>query len=279
MTENEIKKSIEAVVDTILAQPSEEIKKEGENVEKAMPTSLPANGGKDEIRSGSPHSEKQEMMSDKKKEEAKKAEDADEEDEEEKKKKEKEKMKKAEDEEDDEEDKEKEEKSYKAKKAMKKSLEALSEHLDAEELGLIEAWREELATQETVAKSEQAKEIKTAESEDLKKSLAKALEDAVAPLKKAIEDKDSAIKNLTDKVEKMASQPAYDRRSISTLEPLEKSGAATQEITKSQIVDKMLELQLAGKGVTSHHIAEFEATRNISNQHVKELVFKQFKLS
>ena len=80
MTESEIKKSVEAVIDTILAQPSEEPKTE--NVEKAMPSSLPANGGKDEIKSGSPLSEKEEMMSEKK-EEAKKAEDADEEDEEE----------------------------------------------------------------------------------------------------------------------------------------------------------------------------------------------------
>lgn len=268
--EQDIKKSIEKVVDEIL-KPTEEAKPTEETkVEKAMPSSSPANGGEDKIRSGSPNCEEQSAM-DKKKEEAKKAESEDDEDE----KKKKEKMKKAEDEKDEDEKDEKKD----MKKKMKKSIEELSAHLDEEELELVKAWREETSKEEVITKAEPVTEKKEEPKEDFAKSLTKVLEEQLAPLKKAIEDKDAALKGLTEKVEKMASQPAYDRRSISNLETLEKSGASeTREISKAQVLEKMLELQLAGKGVTSHHIGEFEATKNISDPRVKELVFKELNV-
>lgn len=270
MSKEQIQKSIEKVVDEILAKPTETKTEEGK-VEKAMPTSVSANGGEDKIRSGSPNCEEQAAM-DKKKEEAKKAEDDKEDDEDEKKKKEK--MKKAEDDKEDK-DEDKDDKKD-MKKKMKKSIEELSAHLDDEELELVKAWREETSKEEPIVKAAPVVEEK---KEDLAKSLAKVLEEQIAPLKKAIEDKDAALKGLTEKVEKMASQPAYDRRSISNLETLEKSGATqAQEVSKSQVLEKMLELQLAGKGVTSHHIGEFEATKNISDPRVRELVFKELNI-
>ncbi len=259
MPNQEMKQAVEQLVDKIVASETsaETVEAKAEDVEKAMPSSLPANGGKDEIKSGSPMSEKQEMMSDKKKDEAKKAEKEEDEDEEDEKKEKKDKMK------------------------MKKSLEELAEHLDETELELIKTWREEEAKEEVITKSEETKEDEKKEDkqEDLAKSIAKAIEDSIAPLRKALEDKDGQIKGLSEKVEKMASQPAYDRRSIASLETIEKSQAGAEEISKSQVTNKMLELQVAGKGVTSHHIAEFEATNNISDPIVKSLVFKELKLN
>ena len=234
MTEEQLKKSVEEIVNGIMT--------------KAMPENAEANGGQDKIHSGSPMTEEQ------KAEEAKKAAAAE-----------------AESKEKDESKEEEQEEAKKAKKGMKKSISELADVLDEEELELIKAWREEEQKEEQITKAQPAQE-------DLAKALTKAVTDAVAPLKKAMEDKDSLIKSLSDKVEKMASQPAYDRRSISNLETVEKSGAATQELSKSQITDKMLGMQIAGKGVTSHHIAEFEATGNISDPLVKSLVFKELKI-
>lgn len=266
MSEQDIKKSIEQLVDQVLETESKPETKTvaTEEVAKAMPASLPANGGEDKIKEGTPLAEKEELMKEK---EAKKAKEDEEEDEEKDKKK---KLKKAEDQEDEEEseeDEKDEEKTEKAKK-MKKSLQDLQEHLDEEELELIKAWREE----EQIQKSQ-------LEPEMTLDSITKVLETAVAPLKKALDEKDTLIKAMSEKIEKLASQPAYDRRSISTLETLEKSSAASEEIvSKTQVLNKLLELQLAGKGVNSHHIAEFEATSNISNERVKEMVYKGLKL-
>lgn len=267
MTEQELKKSIEKIVEEILAKPASTEEK-SEAVEKAMPTSLAANGGKDEIKSGAPMSEEQKMMDSKKEDEAKKAEEKSEEDEkkekEAKEKAEKDKMKKAEA--DDEEEKEEKEEAKKAKK-MKKSIEELSEHLESDELELIKAWREE--SEEGLEKSE------AAEKEDMIKSLTKVMDDQLGGFKKALDEKDTLIKALTEKVEKMATQPAYDRRSISTLETLEKSETQNTDISKTKVLDTMLEMQRQEQGVNSHHIAEFEATNNISDTLVKSLVFKK----
>lgn len=272
MTEQEkLQKSIDNVVEKILGT---ETQPTDQNVEKAMPSSLPANGGEDRIRSGSPLTEEQKLMEEKKKkeDEAKKAaeEAAASEN----------TVAKAEDcDEDDKDDKDEMKKKH---MKMKKSLEELSAHLDEEELELIKAWREESDKEETVAKSATVQEEPKQEpkQEDLAKSLAKVVEEQIAPLKKALDEKDTLIKNMSDKIEKMASQPAYDRRSISNLETLEKSGAeASQTISKSTVTEKLLQLQLAGKGVNSHHIAEFEATGNISDPAVKAMVFKELKLN
>ena len=67
--QDEIKKAIDEVVDKVLG---EESKPEPEDVEKAMPASMPENGGKDNIKSGSPFSDKKELKA-KKDEKAKKA--------------------------------------------------------------------------------------------------------------------------------------------------------------------------------------------------------------
>lgn len=291
MNEQEMRKAVEKMVSEIMSQNTTqeevtEIKKSEGEISSGSPTDLAANGGKDKIKSGSPDSKEQKMMGEDK---AKKAEDKEEDEKKEKEskeKEEKEKMKKAEEKDEDEKEEKKEEdkeakKAYPKPSKMKKSIEELSAHLDEDELELIKAWREEESSEE-VAKSETAAKEQKEETqeESLAKSLSKAFEEQIAPLKKAMEDKDALIKSMSDKIEKLASQPAYDRRSISTLETLEKSGSeGTQELSKSQITEKMLGLQLAGKGVTSHHIAEFEATGNISDANVKAIVFKELKLS
>lgn len=262
--QDEIKKSIDNVVDQIL------------NIEKSMPISLDANGGQDKICSGTPLQTEAELKA-AKEDEAKKAKEKSDEESVAKAKEDKKEDDEDEDEEDDEKKNSKKDSKKDDKKLafMKKSVEELASVLDEEELELIKAWREQPAEEE-IAKSKTAESEISDKSEDLKKALA----DIVAPIQKAMSEKDDLIKSLGDKIEKMASQPAYDRRSISTLEALEKSGSQeSQTISKKQVTDKMLELQIAGKGVTSHHIGEFEATGNISDAMVKSLVFKELKLN
>src|SRR5690606_16711130 len=209
-----------------------------DEAKKAMPSSTPANGGEDKIKSGSPLTEEQ------KAEEAKKAREA-----EEKAKADADAVAKAKEKEDD--DKDEDDKDEKAK--MKKSLAELADILDEDELELVKTWREE-CEKEAIAKSQEASApapVAQPTMAEITEVLKKAVAESTADLKKAMDEKDTLIKSLNDKIEKMASQPAYDRRSISTLETLEKSGgSAAQDITKSQVLDKMLELQAAGKGVT-----------------------------
>lgn len=277
MTDQELKKSIEQIVEEILAKPAPEatatetvakaageLAKEGE-LSSGSPEGISANGGKNQLLGAS--SEKDEAA--KKEDEAKKAQaDAEEKEKKEKEEKEKaEKMKKAQEDEKKEKDEKDAEEAKKAKK-MKKSLAELSEHLDAEEVELIKAWREE-TSEESMQKSE------AVEQEDLVKTIAKAVEDQIGNFKKVLDEKDLLIKSLSEKVEKISSQPAYDRRSIATLETLEKSGTESKDISKTQVLDKLLDLQRQEKGVTSHHIAEFEATNNISDSVIKSLVFKE----
>lgn len=284
----DIKKSVEETVNQILSadtaaanggatQAIADPTAQSADAAKAMPASSAANGGEDKIRSGSPMSEEQ------KAEEAKKAQAA--KDEKEKKEKEEDEAKKAmaEKESKEKESKEKEAKEAACKSKMKKSIDELKDHLDADELELIKAWREE-SEKEAVAKSQEAPAAAQAPAaptmEQITEVLKKAVSEGTADLRKALDEKDTLIKGLNDKIEKMASQPAYDRRSISNLETLEKSGASGNgELTKSQVLDKMLELQAAGKGVTSHHIAEFEATRNISDPTVRGIVFRELKVN
>jgi hypothetical protein len=258
----EIQKSIETLVDAALEK--------GLNNEAQ-------NGGNDEIKSGSPKTEEMKMSEeaeekkkkdDMEKAKAKKSEDNDADD----KKKEDEKkemekaMKKADDDKKDEDkkedDKDEAEKAKKAKKSMKKSLQDLSSVLDEEELELIKAWRSEQAEEENVVKSE-----------DIAKAVSDITSAQVDELRKSMNAQNDLIKSMSEQIKKLSSQPAHDKRSIDTLETLAKSG--TQEsatITKSQVLDVMLDLQKSGKGVTSHHVAEFEATGNISNGQIKALV-------
>ena len=85
------------------------------------------------------------------------------------------------------------------------------------------------------------------------------------------------IKSLSAEVKKLSTQPAHGKQSVDSLETIEKSGASNTEISKAQVLDTMLELQKSGKGINSRHIAEFEATRNLSNPQVKALVMEETK--
>ena len=155
------------------------------------------------------------------------------------------------------------------KKEMKKSEDSDALELDEEEIELVKAWR--ASKEEESITPEPTPQI----SEDqITKSMASALE----PLTKAIQEKDELIKGLQDKIEKIASQPAYEKRSLDSLESIEKGGLDKVEtISKSQTLNRMLDLQQEGKGVTSVHIAEFEATNNVSNPHIKRLIADSFK--
>lgn len=282
-TKEDIKQVIDKMVD--------------EHLEKAMPSDLEENGGGDKIRSGSPFTEKgsgskgggesgaEAAGSQKKGDPMSQSEPSEKTGEDHKKK-----MKKSEDEtsEEDEvakakesakeeakekheegESKAEEKKEEKAK--MKKAMEELGE-LDDEEIELVKAWREEKAAEE----EEVSKSLNATPAFD-PEVLSKAISDAVAPLQGKIAEDKEIIKSLTEKVEKLASQPAYDKRSLSGLEPIEKGGDSETEISKSQVLDKMLDLQREGKGVRSNHITEFEATQNISDPSIRKLVMDQFK--
>lgn len=272
-----IQKAIDEMVDEKLGQSND--------VEKSMPTSLPENGGGDTYNSGSPHTEPGQgskggsagSMYDgdvhagtKEGDPIKQSEPSEKTGEKHKKKS----MKKSEDE-------SKDEKENKVEKSEETKTEKLSKaeqelgDISDEEIELIKAWREEIAAEaEEVAKAQTAPAGPSAE--DLSKAITEAVTTAVEPLQKKLEKAEEINKSLTEKVEKMASQPAYNKRSIQSLDTLEKSGDAP-EIQKSQVLDKMLELQMSGKGVTSTHIAEFEATGNISDPVIKNKVMEQFK--
>lgn len=280
----DIKKAIEDLVD-------ESLKDSGEDVEKSMPNDLEENGGGDKIKSGSPFTEKgegskgggesgAEVAASQKKGDPMSQEEPKEKTGE----KHKKKMKKSEEDEGSEEDKvEKSEKDSESSDKLEdmsdvkfeKAQKALGgEDLSEEEIELVKAWREEKQREEEeMAKSQEA----TPDAEDLQKAISAAVATAMEPLQKKLDEAEKINKSLTEKVEKMASQPAYDKRSISNLETIEKGGSEEEkEISKSQVTDKMLQLQREGKGVRSQHIAEFEATGNISDPAIMKLVRSQF---
>lgn len=213
------------------------------DLNKAMPASTPANGGKDEFKSGSPGSEAQNASA---KKDVKKAED---------------------DESEEDDDKEKDKKKAK----MKKSIDELSEILDEDELELVKAWR---ADQEAEA-SAPAPTPAAPSAEEITKAVASALNPQIENLKKSIDQKDDLIKSLNDKIDKMSAQPAYSKRSVSSLETLEKGGGEQPTISKSQVLDTMLKMQVDGKGINSVHVAEMEATGNISDPRIKQLVMNE----
>lgn len=271
-TEEEIKKSIEELVDKALKA---EKASEGEDLSKSGAASVskdtdrPSNGGEDRFKSGSPETENQTMYKDKKGNMYKSLDEAFsagaeitekvELDGEGNVLKSTEYVNKAKKED----EKEEREEEKEEKKEMKKSF----GDLDEEEIELVKAWREE--------KREEEEKKPYAE---IQKSMTAALSEVVEPLKKSIEDRDEIIKSLTDKIDKLSNQPAYDKRSVDTLEPLEKGGEGSADvISKSQVLDTMLDLQLEGKGITAHHVAEFEATRNISDPRIKQLVMSETK--
>ena len=78
---------------------------------------------------------------------------------------------------------------------------------------------------------------------------------------------------MNERIEKMASQPAYDKRSVDSLEPIEKSeNKPSDNISKSQVLDTMLDLQKSGAGITAYHVTRFEATGEIVDPKVEKLV-------
>lgn len=269
MTKEELRTTIADIVTEITAG----------KVEKSMPEALDENGGKDKIKSGSPFTEQGEgspaktdesHCKDKKKVEKSEEDETPEED-----KVEKGCMKKSDEDKDKKEDKKK-----KDDKDMKKSedtSENTSEDLNRglgelskEEVELVKSWREDAA--------KDAEEIsKSLESDSKTEDLMKAQKEENDSLRKALSDQSELIKSLSDKIEKISSQPAYDKKSLDKLEPVEKSNGNTLEISPNQIRDRLLELQVAGKGVNSKHVAEFEATRNISDINIKNLVMDSFK--
>lgn len=287
MTEEEILKSLDAIIEETMGKDDEVTPASTEAVAKSEESkneNKEANGGEDKIKSGTPMSEEQAMKAKAKKEK----EDKEAKDKAEKEKEEAEKsaqaeadLKKSADKDADDkkgakekEDKDADDKKKDGKKKlpafMKKSIAELAEVLDTDELELVKAWREEndeAATEESSA--------------DIAKSVAQAIGAQLEDIKKSFDqklsEKDGMIKSLSAEVKKLASQPAHGRQSVDSLETIEKSNSSDVVISKAQILDTMLELQKAGKGINSRHIAEFEATKNISNQQVKTLVMDETK--
>lgn len=278
MTEEEILKSIDAIIDETLGSEEQvESKDEVVKSEEAKNEKKDANGGDDKIKSGSPMSAEQAEKAKAKKSDKKDEED-EEDDEDEKSEKseaseadlqkaDKKEMKKIADKEAKEEVEEHEKEKH--KKSMKKSIQELSQVLDSEELELIKAWREETAQEEKESSSDVAKSVVQAvgaQIDELKKSF-----DA------RLNEKDSLIKSMSDELKKLSSQPAHNGQAVNTLETLEKGGPSETTLSKSQVLDTMLDLQKAGKGITSLHIAEFEATKNLNNPVVRSLVMEAAK--
>lgn len=148
--------------------------------------------------------------------------------------------------------------------------------LSDEEKELVKAWRaskDEPA--EEIVKSQEA--AAPAQDEELKKAL-DAQKTENDSLKKSLAEQADLIKGLTEKVEKMASQPAYDQKSVTKLEPVEKSEPETQKASKRQIIDTLLELQREGdKDVNSHVISKYESTNQLSKslqEKVKNQILK-----
>ncbi len=267
-----INKAIEQLIDEELGKtetPDAETTEKGGAASVRQNENRESNGGgtgknNDNYKNGSPLTEKQEMMSDK----AKKAkEDKESEDEVEKAHMgEKENGSHYN-------DKDKDKKNKKDKKDMEKNAYKSLGELSDEEVELVKCWREEKAREE----EEITKSQESTNAADLTKVISSAVTTAIEPLKKAMEQKDELIKGLQTDIKKLSSQPAYDKRSITDLDTIEKGGDQPLEISKAQIKDRMLELQFAGKGVTSIHVAEFEGTGNISDKSIKNLIMDSFK--
>jgi len=262
VTKEEIMKAVEEVVTQTLAAEKES----KEEVVASAPEAIEKAEDKKESKKHEKKESKEEEKEEDKKKALKKAEDCDDEDDKDDKKESKKDDKK--------ESKDKKKKPAFFKKSESEEAEEIFE-LDEDEVELIKAWRaqsEVESTEEGVTKSEEPKE--EIKQED---TLGKAQKEENDQLKKSLSEQADLIKGLTEKFEKLASQPAYEKRSISSLEPIEKSESATQDVSKQQVLEKMLELQIAGKGVRSTHIAEFESTNNISDLQIRNLVMNSVK--
>ena len=135
--------------------------------------------------------------------------------------------------------------------------------LSEDEVELIKAWRASSETDEQpqeIVKSQEATE--TPQDTELKKALETQTKENEA-LRKSLEDQSNLIKSLTEKVEKMASQPAYEPKAVTKLEPIEKSEPQSPQASKRQVIDALLTLQQAGEA-TSHDISKYEVTNQLS---------------
>lgn len=256
MTKEEIKKAVQEVVQDL---------KSDDNIEKGLNNEA-SNGGDDSIKSGTPKTETQELMS--KKKEMKKSEDETEMTDEEKAKKEEEKVEKSEE-------------------VVEKSEETPKEEVfkglvaqDDEENELLKAWRENKdAAPEEIELSKSVKE-EVKEDESLAKALS-AQKEENDELRKSISESNELIKSLTEKVEKMASQPAYDKKSVDSLEPIEKSeeAPAATKPSKGQVLNALLDLQQEGIA-KSHDVIKYQSTSQLSKplqEAVKDKLTKSLK--
>lgn len=165
------------------------------------------------------------------------------------------------------------------KSDMKKSQEILG-NLSEDEIDLVLAWRAEESSEVESENSEEIveKSLKEGNESTLLEEIKKSFKEETQSLRKSIEEKDDLIKSLSDKVEKLSNQPAYDSKGIDTLEAIEKSEVSTPKIGKKQVLDQMLNMiQEGNSDVNSHHVAEFEATGNISNPKIKNLILEKLK--
>lgn len=154
---------------------------------------------------------------------------------------------------------------------IRKSMEELASILTEDELTVISAWREEMESteietkvEETIVKSEPAQE-------DLIKSFRDQINGEMNELRKSLSDKDDLIKSLNKQVEELAAQPAHSGRAVENLAVIEKSQSEVT-LTKSQVVNKMVELQKSGANITSYDVVQFETKGTFSNPHVRQLV-------
>ncbi len=166
------------------------------------------------------------------------------------------------------------------KKDMKKSEAETPVAQPADEIGSLSDEEKELVKAWRASKDEPAEEITKAQpapaqDEELKKAL-DAQKTENETLKKSLSEQSDLIKALTEKVEKIASQPAYDQKSVTKLEPVEKSQPETEKASKRQVLNALLELQQAGEA-TSHDVSKYESTNQLSKslqEKVKNQILK-----
>lgn len=178
------------------------------------------------------------------------------------------KEKKEDDEDEDEADEKKDKKNDKKPAFMKKS-DGTEETIEIseEEMELVKAWREN-KEEITIEKAQPAEDSELKKAFDAQKAENESL-------KKSLSETNDLIKSLNEKVEKMATQPAYEKRSVSTIESIEKpQDISTETVSKSMVLDALFELQKAGKA-TSLDITKYEATKQLNKslqEAVKEII-------
>lgn len=153
-------------------------------------------------------------------------------------------------------------------------------NLSKEEVELIQAWRAELANPESVIVEEVTKSVKQDNNEEMIKSLKESFSNEISNLTKSLQAKEDMLKSMSEQLKVLSNQPAYDTKSITSLDIIKKSEDNDSEkvIGKKDITNIMLKMQLEGKLPNAgQYISEFEATGNISNERIQKLVFDTIK--